>query len=224
MNTINERDLAILDHVHRHRLASREILQQLFFPNASRNAVGKVIVRLTQHDWLREHRLANGFAYCTLGRRGARQLAAPARVVRPFTEQTLPAAYAFSAFCATRSISPLTAAEFQQEFPTLCPSQSVSTGYFRYSIAGQTHLAVALVDRANTLRHLFRKLDRLIRRRYQIPGFFALIHQRRFCITILTGWPAKQEDLAAALRKKSFDPTRVEAHVVPQLQLFYRRM
>lgn len=224
MTTLNSRDLAILEHVYRHRLATRDILRQQFFPDATRNAVGKVIVRLTLDDWLREHRLANGFSYCTLGRRGARRLAAPARVVRPFTEQTLPAAYAFTAFCADRGLRPLTSAEFQREFSVLSPPQSATGGYFRYAIAGRTHLAVAVVDRANSLRHLFRKLDRVIQQRYRIPAFFALIHQGRFCITILTGWPAKRDYLAAALCRKSFAPTRVEAHVVPQLQLFYRKM
>ena len=157
MTKINDRDFAILDHVDRHRLASREILHQLFFPNASRNAVGKVIVRLTQHDWLREHRLANGFSYCTLGRRGVRHLAAPAQVVRPIHRADPPGRLRIFRILRRPIHQSPHAAEFQQEFPALCPPQTVTSGYFRYTIAGQTHLAVALVDRANTQRHLFRK-------------------------------------------------------------------
>ena len=224
MTEITDRDLALLDHLHRHRLATREQLRSRFFPEATPSAVNKVVVRLKRSDHLREYRVDSGFAYCTLGLRGARRLGATTRAVRPFTEQTLPAAYAHASFCMGRDLLPLTPTEFQHDFPSLCPHQAVSGGYFYYPVAGANCLATTLVDRGNSLRHLFRKLDRMVVQRYRIPEFLALIHERRFCITILTGWPAKQDFLAAALRKKSYEPTRVEAQVVPQLQLFYRRI
>lgn len=223
MATLNERDLAILRHVHLHRVSSRELLQQQFFPSASRNAVGKVIARLAQHDWLREHRFAAGFHYCTLGRRGVRELDASPTAVRPFTEQSLPAAYALSALCVTNNFTLLAPPQFQQQYPQLSSAGTASIRYFIYPTVDGNCLATALLDRANSRRHLLRKLDRIILQRYRIPAFFTLIQQGRFCITILTGWPAKRDYLAATLGRQLRGPTRVVIHVVPQLQKFYLR-
>lgn len=221
---ITDRDLELLQFIHRFRLATRDQLHRRFFPGATANAVAKVVARLKLADYLREHRVDSGFSYCTLGARGARRLGAPYDATRTFSEQTLPAAYAHASFCQDHSLHALTPSEFIQTFPALSQVSAPATGYFIYSIDGTTYLATSLVDRANALRHLFRKLDRLLTRHYKNSAFLALIQQRRFCVTILTGWPAKQDYLAAALRRKSYAPSRVEAYVVPQLQEFYRRI
>lgn len=222
---ITDRDLDMLQFVHRFRLATRRQLHRQFFPDMSANAVGKVVARLNLADYLREHRVDSGFSYCTLGARGARRIGVPYDAIRStFSEQTLPAAFAHASFCQNQGLHLFTPEEFAERFPALRQIPPAATGYFVYPIEGVTCLATSLVDRANALRHVFRKLDRLILRHYKNPAFLALIQQRRFCVTILTGWPAKQDYLAAALRRKSYAPSRVEAHVVPQLRQFYRRI
>src|SRR5437763_1506773 len=108
MTTLSQRDRLILDHVHRHRLSTREILLRQFLPGATLNAVGKVVSRLAADDWLREREIFAGFSYCVLGLRGARLFGTTRRAVRRFFEQTFPHAYGLLAFCVGRGLHRLT--------------------------------------------------------------------------------------------------------------------
>ena len=224
MTPFTNRDIAILDHVHRYRLTTPDFLRQRFFPDATPSAVSKVTTRLVVEKCLLERQLRPGFRYYVLGGRGAAMVGAEPRSARRFTEQSLPLAYGLLAFCSANGLVRLTSREFQAAFPELASAQSQTSGYFRDTRDEPTRLGMALLDRGNPPKEILRKLNRLILQRYRNPSFLSLIQSGLFSITILTAWPVKQRYLLSALRQATRGPTRLQVEVVPELQLFYRRI
>ena len=146
------------------------------------------------------------------------------RSARRFTEQSLPLAYGLLAFCIANQLVRLTSREFQDEFSELASVQSQTSGYFRDTREDQARLGMVLLDRGTPPKQILRKIDRLILQRYRNPSFLSLIQSGLFSITILTAWPVKQQYLLSALRKAARGPTRLQVEVVPELQLFFRRI
>ena len=103
-------------------------------------------------------------------------------------------------------------------------AQSQTSGYFRDTRDDRARLGLALLDRGNPPKQILRKFDRLILQRYRNPSFLSLIQSGLFSITILTAWPVKQRYLLSALRQAAKGPTRLQVEVVPELQVFFRRI
>ena len=221
---LRERDRQMLDHVHRHRLTTREFLQQQFFPESSLNAVGKVTSRLAATDWLREHELQHGFRYLVLGQRGRREIGADSRSCWRFTEQSFPLVYGLAAYCLRRNLRKPTTLEFQAEFPELFRSNGETGHYFLDTSSGTLRLGKPLLDRGSPPKLILKRLDRLIMEYYRAPGFLKLIQENLFSITILTAWPTKQRYLFGAVRKKIRGPVHVDVQTVPELQRFFPRV
>jgi len=224
MTPLTSRDDAILDHVHRYRLSTPDFLQREFFPGSTPSAVSKVTARLVAESYLIDRQLRPGFRYYVLGGRGAALLGADPRSARRFTEQSLPLAYGLLAFCIANGLIRLTSSEFQESFPELVSARSQTSGYFRDTREDRPRLGMVLLDRGSPPKQILRKIDRLILQRYRNPSFLSLIQSGHFSITILTAWPVKQQYLLSALRRLAGGPTRLQVEVVPELQLFFRRI
>lgn len=224
MSKLTARDHEIIAHVSRFRLTTRDILQRQFFPDATASAVAKVVARLLKGNWLCERKMTSGCSYYVLGRAAANYLDIPSRARRPFSEQSFPLAYGYLAYCVQHKLRRLTAAEFQREFPELSRDRSPAGGYYLDARSSPARLGTVLLDRGNPPKNLLRKVERLIRQRYKIPGFVPLIQNGWFCITILTAWPQKQEYLQVAVRQAVRTPIPVEVVTVPELQAFFRRV
>lgn len=220
---IRSRDREILEHLLRHRLATREFLRRVFFPEGSVNAVGKVLTRLAQNDWVREHELQHGFRYVVLGQRGRREVSADRRACWRFTEQSFPLAYAITSHCLTHNHYKLSGPEFEQQFPELVTSPAESVHYFVASTEGRVRLARPLLDRGSPPPMIFRRIDRIARRAYRRPVHYEMIQQDRFSVTILTAWPSKQRYLTRAIQQTQRGPLHVDVHCVPELQRFFPR-
>ena len=180
--------------------------------------------RLVARKQLLDRPLRPGFRYFVLGPRGAALVGADPRSVRRFSEQSLPPAYGLLAFCTSLGLVRMTSREFQAAFPDLVSPQAKTSGYFHDPREGHARLGMTLLDRGNPPKQILRKLDRLILQRYRNPSFLSLIQAGQFSITIITAWPMKQQYLLSAVRQAASGPTRVHVEVVPELQLFYRRI
>jgi hypothetical protein len=224
MTTFTARDRHILHHVQRYRLTTRDVLKRLFFSQAGESAVSKVLARLVADGALCGCRLGNGFGYYVLGRQGMDAVGATAASGRPFSEQTLPVAFGFLAFCITSGVRRLTADEFRRAFPLLCRDRMKAGSYYVDARSTPHRLGTVLVDRGNPPKLILHKLQRLSAQQYRAPAFAELIQTGRFCVTILTAWPLKQRLLDSAIRLAFRGPLRVEVATVPELQAFYRRI
>ncbi|MDZ4779947.1 MAG: hypothetical protein SGJ19_06825 [Planctomycetia bacterium] len=222
--TPNDRDRQILHHVYRYRLTTREFLQREFFEGAGDSAVCKVVSRLVSAGWLRERRLTNGLTYYILGAQGRQAAGASAKSGRKFTEQSFPVAYGFLAFCSAEGVRRLTTVEFQSAFPELCRERMKTGGYYVDSRQAPCRLGTVLLDRGNPPKLMLRKLDRLLAQHYRTPAFATLIQSGRFCVTIMTAWPAKQRLLESAIKLTVRGAARIEVATVSELQAFHRRV
>lgn len=224
MNTFTARDRQILKHVERYRLTTRDVVHRLFFSEAGESAVSKVLRRLVADGALRACRLANGFGYYVLARKGSDEIGATTAASRPFSEQTLPVAFGFLAFCVESGARRLTADEFRDAFPRLCRERMKAGSYYIDARSTPHRLGTVLVDRGNPPKLILRKLLRLSTQHYRAPAFADLIQTGRFWVTILTAWPLKKRLLDSAIRLAFRGPLRVEVAAVPELQAFYRRI
>lgn len=223
-STPTDRDLEILRHVARYRLSTRELLQQLFFPDATPSAVYKVVARLEKSKLLRECRLSVGFSYYILGRRAADYLPAEPKSRQRFTEQSFPLAYAYASFCVAHNLRRLTSAEFSRCFPELCEPGKPTGIYYVDDRRQPSRIGTVLLDRGNSPRNIVRKLQRLMRQRYKTPAFASLIQNGWFCVTILTCWPLKQEYLQSVVQQSIRSPISIDIVTVSELEQFYRKV
>lgn len=182
MTTPSVRDRQILDHVHRYRLTTRACLQQQFFAGAGPSAASKVVGRLVANGYLRECALASGFSYYVLGREGRELVAAPADADRPFTEQSLPLAYGFLAFCVAHGVRRLTSAEFLSAFPEHARPRMKTGSYYADARHTPARLGTVLVDRGNPPKLILRKFHRLLTQHYRLPNFAERIQAGQFAL------------------------------------------
>ena len=142
---LTERDEKILDHVARYRLTLREIVQQLFMPEAELNAVTKVMSRLVRVGLLAKHTFHDARRYWTLSARSAEQRGLNERRSHALGCEGAMQHYGVLAFCcggkAQRQL--LTPAEFEQQFPDHSNPHITRTAYYVDEHDGARRLGLA---------------------------------------------------------------------------------
>lgn len=215
---LTPRDRELLALVARYRIATDELWRLAFFPNVSNvRAVRKVAQRLVKHKYLREYEICKDDFYYILAPRGARAIGVKPSEPRPFTEQSLPSALAIAWYCVRHGVSRFTAQEFVTRFPDLSRSQLRSSAYFIEQTPTGLQLGLFVTDRGTTPRRMLSKIRKVIHKRYKMPAFASLIQVGRFNLVILTGFPAKKDQLERAIERQHRGPVGVRVEVIAEL-------
>lgn len=230
----SERDKAIFLSIARYGLATPAALQASVLRGLNDKAVERVITRLLGGGLLQSQPLVGRKCYYTLTPYAAQQLGLPGdSLTLPMGAQALLQNYAMLAFCLLGSVNHqrLLRSEFQTKLPALASAGFTGNGYrTRYYLdatdkaAGKVRLALMLPDLGSHPRRLLRKARREIeKRRAASPQFADLIQAKLFSATILTAFPDKARQLAAALAKEPFHSRTVQLDSLAELVLFLRR-
>ncbi len=212
------RDRKILAFVYRYRAATEEMLGLAAFSTEQQRAnTSRVLRRLTRQGLLNRFEFAPGKCYYVLTRNGHRSLGLPPRVTRPFTEQSLPTVLAIAWHCVRTGLLRFTDAEFQSRYPDLWKPGHRASAYYLNKTAEGTVLGMFLVDRGATPRRIQGKLRRIVLQRRSLLAFEAIMQQRRFCVTVLTGTAKKQQTLTQHFRVHPIRPLRLEFVHLPEL-------
>lgn len=217
MAELSVRDLRILEHTIRYRLSIQDFLHRLFFPDTQPNAVTKVTSRLTEAGWLARHELPRGRTYFVPGGRTAETFGSSARGARPFSEQTLPAAYGVLAYCVGSGNVRLTEQDFTTHLPQLAVKGVVHNPHVIDKTSERHRLALLLVDRDNPPERLLIKTARAIQKRFQLAPYEELILRDQFSVTIITATHEKQAAVQRLLARRDDRTVPVSVAVAPEL-------
>ncbi|MBX3412769.1 MAG: hypothetical protein KF708_08780 [Pirellulales bacterium] len=219
LDSLSDRDLAILEHVARYRLSTDDVLTELFFPDAkTMSAVQSVTARLTRQRWLSKSQPLPRRNVYTLGP-GYTRLNPKARI-RPFTEQSLPAAMAILYYCVRNGHKRLTMEELRSIDPGICEPGTRSSSLIVLSHAGGLGVSLLLVDRASPTRRVLWKVKRTVRQRVTRSFYLELIRAKRFSVTILVPVPDRAVALQQMFRQDYRGSTPIFVCHVPEFAPF----
>jgi len=201
---LTERDRAILDHVTRHRLTTREAVQRLFLPEHELNAATKILSRLVKAGCLADGWLPDGQTkYWRLSPAYVK-----AKGLHPYNAKPLnfgPAVEHFGvlAFCCLRDPPRhlFTREEFRELLPDHYDPRLLRSHYYLDTDpSGVERLGLIVVEggRRDEMR-LIRRFRQLYQRRLALPGFRRRMRDpdQSFLIAVVV----PNEDKKAALTK-----------------------
>ena len=213
---LTERDQAILEHVHRYRISTIEVLHRLFWePSTSLNAVSQVLKRLD--GVLQTAPLVGPRRYYLLTPRAAREFGEEEDFAKPLGTTSLARHYAMLEYCclADQRREHITAREIRDGFPRFNIRGVARNGYF-HTATEPAKLGWLDVDCGGDAARRARKCFEQYRKRAEHAAFADLIDRGRFGITLVTTAEAKREALLRAL--DAFDPFPVEVVVMPSVR------
>lgn len=175
-------------------------------------AVAKVIAR----GWLDKFQAVGRRNIYVLGRNFERSRAQQG-TTSSFSEQSLPATLAILYFCVRHRHRRLTVPELREVDPRLCATGLRNSAYYVERTQTKLGLSLMLVDSGRPVRRLTWKVKRLVGQRAKRDGYRAWMLDRRFSITILTAFPAKQAQVAAAFAKTDRRLVPVRVALVPEI-------
>lgn len=217
---LEERDLAILEHVFRYRMTVVDALVKLdFFDEKSPYAAKNVLRRLRNGGYLNSAPLFGTRRYYYLTPAAVHVIGQSEAIARPLPEQTKIDAFGILVYCCCRlpQQEKLTLAEFQNGFSNLF-RRGERPNYYIDSTEEIRRLGFIRVDRGG-----FGRWDRLINRcrddvakRCDLPAFRALIDQGGFVFTLLTSLPQKAERIVEAVCDQGF-PCEFRVEAIPEM-------
>lgn len=217
---LEERDLAILEHVFRYRMTVVDVLVKLeFFDGNTPHAAKNVLRRLRHGGFLNSAPLHGTRRYYYLTPAAAHVLGVSEAVARALPEQTKVDAFGMLLYCCGREPQQekLTLDEFQTGFAGLF-RQGERPNYYIDSTGERKRLGFLRVDRGG-----FGRWDRLIHRcrddiakRCDLPEFRELIHRGGFVFTLVTSLPQKSDRIEEAVREQGF-PCDFRVVPIPEL-------
>lgn len=198
---LSKRDRALVEHVARYRLTTREVVHSLFLPEAHINAATKVLLRLTASGVLAKHPLCGTRDYWTLSPALAQLLGRRSTWGTALAYEGLIRHYGVLAFCHGGKIRRelLTQAEFVARFPDHDDSSLLGHPYYVDQVAGHDCLGLILVNDLEDHLRIVKKCRRVIHRRLENAGFRRTINAGRFVVAIVTAFPEKKAKLEEAL-------------------------
>lgn len=214
---LSERQRAIIEHVARYRVSTDDILQELFYPEAtSVNSVQKSIIRMVRAGWLDKS--------SSVGRRNVYYLGDNFHLPRSrrggFSEQTLPAAIAILYFCIRQHHKRIAISELRGIDPDLAAPGVRGSAYFADEIDGKWNLSHMLVDRLGPVRRTVWKVKRLVGQRKRRPVYLKWILHKRFSITVLTATTRQADQLRGGFKAAGPLLVPVRVQVVPEFAPF----
>jgi hypothetical protein len=180
----------------------------------STNALNKLFRRLCRAGLI----LHVGNGYYMLTRRAVRLLGIPPRRVSAPSLPGFVQATGVVGSCIAAELEKISAADFANNFPELCPRRGAQVGY--YAFTPSDGLAWILVDHGAKPKSLVRKVEKVVSKRLMIPAFRVRILAGGF-FSIVLAVPSIEKQVAVEAILKENPPSRhvrVQLVVVPELQ------
>lgn len=214
---LTERDEAILDHLHRYRITTIEVLHRLFWkPETTLNAVSQVLARLGAH--VRGVDLGNRSFY-QLTAEAAREFGEDEDFAKFPGATSLARHFAMLEFCclADERREHITARELRERFPSFNGRGIARNAYFHTQDV-PAKLGWLEVDCGNHAATRAKKCLRQFVKRYEAEelGFRRLADSGQFSIALVTTSPGKKLALERALQK--LDPFPISIHISSTLR------
>jgi hypothetical protein len=179
--------------------------------------VTKVTSRLTDAGWLARHELPRGRSYFVPGGRAVEAFGLPPGVCRPFSEETLPAAYGVLAYCVHSGNVRLTERDFLTHLPKLAVKGLIKNPHVIDKGCEPHRLALLIVDRDNPPERLLLKAARAIQKRFQNERYQELILKDQFSVSIITATAEKQAATERLAARREDRTVPVSVAVAPEL-------
>lgn len=211
-------DEKVLEHIHRFRITTPQVLGKLFYPTETLEDVRYRYRELRRAGCVGVGQLYGHQPYYFLTHQAALDYFND-REAGPLDEHRLIDAYAVLAFCCL-SDPPrqrLTPREFSNDFPDLLKPYPPSHGYYVDTGDTKTRLGLVKVDRAFNYQRSGLHLARIIQDRIKHPGWKRVIEHDDFAVTFVTAWAEKAKRIAEVLASHP-QPAPCRVHVVEDLR------
>ena len=211
---LQERDMAILEHVSRFRMSTVPILRVRFYEDKEEDAVHSTVRRLVGGGYLASAKLKPPRrVYYHLTGKAVRMMGLPSSLGNSLGEQALPTRYSVLCFCCRGTYrEPLLPLEFEEEFPECIDKRIPKEPYYYDNEGKAPRLSYLMIDLGADSGRIIRKCRRVFGERLKVQGFRSLIEGDAFSVTILTQQESKKRSIELA-RKRASDfthPVRVE--------------
>ncbi len=215
---LQDRDFAILEHIMRYRVSTRDILHRKFFADSEPNAATKVTSRLVETKYLTRYPLVATQSYYTLGVQGAKVFGLPITRLGALGPQSLYTQLGILSYCHTPNATRqrLRVAELQEKHPGLLAKGVDSSQYAVDSTTTPTVLIHVRVDGGGPADHVMRKLKEDLKIRQQIALCRALIEKQRFGLAVVTYTDAKKQQILQRIQSEEW-PCAIQLEVCPIL-------
>lgn len=215
---LTSEDEKVLEHIHRFRITTPQVLAKLFYPAEAIEDVRYHYRELRRAGCVGVGQLYGHQPYYYLTHHAALDYFNE-RDAGPLDEQRLIDAYAVVAFCCLGATlrQRLTLREFTHDFPDLLKPFPPSHGYYVDIDDAKTRLGLVKVDRAFNYQRSGLHLDRIVKERIKHPAWKRVIEHDDFVVTFVTAWPDKAKRIAEVFASHP-QPTPCRIHVVEELR------
>ena len=204
----NEMHNHMLQHVFRNQLTTREVLQRLFFPELSLNAVTRKTSALVERGYLSRHWLLGKRVYFRAGRRSTRRFRLSRNANRPLPKQRLPVELASLAYCCSGPVvrKRLTIDEIKREFPWMS-NQVASTHPHHFDHdQGIRRLASIRVELSGSAAYVVEKHIRELHELAKNGRFRGLLDRDEYMIVAITASPERRDALIERMASQKWYP------------------
>ncbi len=220
---VRQRDCAILRHVERYRITTREALHRTLFQKVAINAVTKVTSRLQAEGWLNQYPVFYKSFYFTLAPRAAELLgsAEAAWSEAPATE-ALRAAYGMLAYCCL-SKTPrcrLLTREVREEHPQLYFPDIDSDRYYLDATQRPMAWGIMFIDDGCPAEQMVAGYHDDLRARCSRPDFSEFLAAGHFRLAVITATAERAAVIGKCLRQAEW-PRRLRTTVELAPKLTY---
>lgn len=211
-------DERLLEHVHRFRITTPQVLHKLFYPQANLEDVRYHYRRLRRAGCLGLAGLYFQQPYYYLLPEAARELFSE-RDAGPLDPQRIVDAFAMLAFCCLDGAprERLSIRHFADTFPDLLKPHPPWYGYYVDAEDQKTRLGFVKVDRGFNYERSALYLHRIVKDRTACSPWKAVIDHDDFIVTFLTAWPSKADRIRQVLAAKA-QPAPWRVHVIEDLR------
>lgn len=183
------RDNSILKHIYRMRLSTPEIVHQMYFPDATLNAVSQVMKRHAARRSVNSYPLWGKRIYWTLGSRWIRSHGVSRRRTLPIGEQALPVEYGVLIYCCRNPDGivrkRLLPHELQKPYPWF-PDSMLHHPFCLEHGSSTRRLAAIRVEASSSTEHIIEKHLQVLYRWRQVAEFDQLFRDDGFMFVNIT--------------------------------------
>jgi hypothetical protein len=198
---LRERDLEILNHIHKHHLTVPEAVHRLFFSEANRNAVTKVLSRLQRSGHLKTYDLYHRRRYWRLSPKAASTIYADHRAGEPLKLQSIVEWFGVLAFCSLGETRRelIARADFLKHFPAFH-----HPGFqMKYFIDEQDRLGYIHIDHGTRIDYIARQVLKQVHKRRKLSDFRKLMDGGQFVFWIVTRHEDREEQIRRTLSERN---------------------
>lgn len=206
-------------------LRYRALTVKLFDHLAESRSPGrhKRLTRALKRKWVSSTRLATNEAVFALGSRSSKYFGVHHRSGFPFGNDGLLQHIGIATFCAASGFQRLLPGEFQRLFPE-CHRSGLPAHSNCLDLKDPTQVSWTIVDRGAGAFRFYEKASKVVAKRLAIPGFRAMIDDKRFRIVVITATPEKSKQIQRHVTERPSLSAPVFAVVIPSLDQFFLKL